>query len=378
MIPYGKQCIDNDDIQSVIEVLQSDWLTTGPKIKEFEAAFARQVGARYAVAVSNGTAALHCAMFAMETGPGDEIIVPPMTFAATANCIAYQGGRPVFADVLPETLLLDPEKVEKKITPKTRAIIGVDYAGHPCDWDALQDIALRHDLFLVADSCHSLGAEYKGHKAGSLADLSAFSFHPVKQITTGEGGMITTDNEIFANKMRLFRNHGITTDHHHRKSNGSWVYEMVDLGFNYRITDFQCALGLSQLEKLSVWIEKRNKIAQKYDSAFRLLKGVSPLKKNKNITHAYHLYVLCLASEIIGKNRSEIFHELRSNDIGVNVHYIPVHLHPYYKKRWRTGPGDCPVAEAAYEQIISLPMYPAMTEDDVETVIERMYEIINP
>ncbi len=373
MIPYGRQIIDAADIQSVVDVLKSDWLTTGPAIEAFETEFAKTVGTRYAVAVSSGTAALHCAMFALGIAPGDEVIVPPMTFAATANCIVYQGGVPVFADVLPDTLLIDPEQVEKKITSKTRAIIAVDYAGHPCNWDALKRIAHDHGIWLVADSCHALGATYRGLKVGSLADLSTFSFHPVKHITTGEGGMITTDHEGFAERMRLFRNHGIRTDHHQRERLGSWTYEMVDLGFNYRITDFQCALGLSQLKKLSCSIRKRIEIARQYDGAFTLLEGVSPLGKNSDITHAYHLYIIKLTPEVVLRNREEVFHEFRNRGIGVNVHYIPVHLHPYYQKRWGTGPGDCPRAEAAYEQILSLPMYPGLTEDEVALVIEQIY-----
>ncbi len=359
-----------------MDVLQSDWLTTGPGISAFETEFAKTVGTRYAVAVSSGTAALHCAMFALGITSGDEVIVTPMTFAATANCIVYQGGVPVFADVLPDTLLIDPEQVEKKITSKTKAIIAVDYAGHPCNWDALKQIAHDHDLWLVADSCHALGATYHGLNVGTLADLSTFSFHPVKHITTGEGGMITTDHEGFAERMRLFRNHGIATDHHQREQLGSWSYEMVDLGFNYRITDFQCALGLSQLNKLPLSLQRRSEIATKYDGAFALLDGVAPLGKDPEITHAYHLYVIKLAPEIVLRTREQIFHELRNRGIGVNVHYIPVHLHPYYQKKWGTRPGDCPRAEAAYEEILSLPMFPGLTEDEISLVIEPFHSVL--
>ncbi len=373
MIPYGRQFIDVDDIKSVVDVLQSDWLTTGPGIAAFETEFAKTVGARYAVAVSSGTAALHCAMFALGITSGDEVIVTPMTFAATANCIVYQGGVPVFADVLPDTLLIDPDEVKKKITSKTKAIIAVDYAGHPCNWDALKQIAHDNGVWLVADSCHALGATYHGLKVGSLADLSTFSFHPVKHITTGEGGMITTDHEGFAGRMRLFRNHGITTDHHQREHLGSWAYEMTDLGFNYRITDFQCALGLSQLKKLPLFLQRRSEIARQYDGAFALLEGVAPLEKDQGVTHAYHLYVIKLTPDIVLRSREQIFHELRNRGIGVNVHYIPVHLHPYYQKQWGSRPGDCPRAEAAYEQILSLPMFPGLTEDDVSLLIEQIW-----
>jgi perosamine synthetase len=242
-IPYGRQWIDADDIAAVCEVLRSDWLTTGPKIPEFEAVFSRYVGTKFAVAVSSGTAALHCAMYALGIGPGHEVIVPTMTFAASANCVVYQGGIPVFVDVAPDTLLIDPKEVERNITPQTKAIIAVDYAGQPCDYDALKEIAARYRLSMVADACHALGASYRGRSVGSLADLSVFSFHPVKHITTGEGGIITTDNEEYAKRLRIFRNHGITSDHREREVQGSWFYEMVDLGYNYRITDFQCGVG---------------------------------------------------------------------------------------------------------------------------------------
>ena len=267
-IPYGRQWIDEEDIATVCQVLRSDWLTTGPSINEFENIFAQRVDATSAVAVSNGTAALHAAMFALELEPGDEVIVPPMTFAATSNCVVFQGGVPVFSDVDEETLLLDPAQIEAIITPKTRAIIAVDYAGQPCDYDALKIIADRHRLTLVADACHSLGAAYKGRPVGSLADLNTFSFHPVKHITTGEGGCVTTNDENLARRMKLFRNHGISTDHQQREQQGSWFYEMVALGYNYRLTDFQCALGLSQLKKLPGWITRRQEIAQAYGKAF--------------------------------------------------------------------------------------------------------------
>jgi len=268
MIPYSRQSIDEEDIQAVVEVLRSDWLTTGPKVDEFERAFAGHVGAEEAVAVSNGTAALHAAMYALRIGPNDEVIVPALTFSATANCVVFQGGTPVFSDVDRGTLLINPASVEANITHRTKAIIAVDFAGQPCDYDSLRALANRHRLTLVADTCHSLGGSYKGLPVGSLAKLNTFSFHPVKHITTGEGGMITTNNPELAKRMRVFRNHGITTDHRQREALGSWFYEMIDLGYNYRITDFQCALGLSQLNKLSSWVARRQEIARRYDAAF--------------------------------------------------------------------------------------------------------------
>lgn len=376
MIPYGRQSLDDADIKAVIEVLRSDWLTTGPKVAEFEAALARYVGAQFAVAVSSGTAALHCAMYALGIGPGHEVIVPTMTFAASANCVVYQGGTPVFVDVAPDTLLIDPKDVETKITPQTKAIIAVDYAGQPCDYSALKEIADRHHVSLVADACHSLGATYRGRSVGSLADLSVFSFHPVKHITTGEGGMIATDHEEYAKRLRIFRNHGITSDHWQREAKGSWFYEMVDLGYNYRITDFQCALGMSQLQKLPRWLERRQEIARQYDKAFAGFKGIKPLAVKLDVRHAYHLYVVRMNQDETGIERGEFFQALRSRGIGVNVHYVPVHLHPFYQKRFGTGRGLCPVGEFAYEQILSLPMYPAMTDEDIKIVINTARSLI--
>jgi perosamine synthetase len=369
MIPYGRQQIDAEDIQSVVDVLQSDWLTTGPKVDDFERAFADVVGAKYAVAVNSGTAALHAAMFALGIGPGDEVIVPAMTFAATANCVVFQGGKPVFADVDLNTLLIDPSSVENRISPKTKAIIAVDYAGQPCDYDTLAAIAGKNNLALVADACHSLGGRYKDHPVGSLTILNAFSFHPVKHITTGEGGMITTDDQKLAEKMRRFRNHGITTDHRQREAQGSWFYEMVDLGYNYRITDFQCALGISQLRKLPQWIARRQEIAGKYDRAFAEFVGIIPLVSRPEVSHARHLYVIRVDETKAGTGRKTVFNFLRNEGVGVNVHYIPVHLHPFYQDRFGTCPGMCPRAEQAYEQILSLPVFPGMSDEMVESVI---------
>lgn len=376
LLPYGRQWVDEDDIAAVVEVLRSDWLTTGPKVAEFEQAFAQFTDVQEAVAVCNGTAALHAAMYAIGIGPGDEVIVPPMTFAASANCVVYQGGTPIFVDVEPDTLLIDPQQVEAKVTPRTKAVVAVDYAGQPCDYDRLRAIADRHGLRLVADACHALGGSYKGRPVGSLADLSTFSLHPVKPITTGEGGMITTDDPELARRLRVFRNHGITTDHRQRDQMGSWFYEMVDLGYNYRLTDIQCALGMSQLRKLPGWVARRREIAAQYHAAFASLPLVQPLAVRPEVVHAYHLYMVRVRSQEVGMSRDQVFAALRAAGIGVNVHYIPVHLHPFYRRRFGTGPGLCPLAEAAYWQLITLPVFPAMGDDDINTVVVGVGKVL--
>lgn len=376
MIPYGKQSIDEEDIQAVVEVLRSDWLTTGPKVNEFEKVFADCVGAKEAVAVSSGTAALHAAMFALGIGPDDEVIVPTMTFAATANCVVFQGAIPIFVDVDPDTLLISPDQVAGRLTSRTKAIIAVDYTGHPADYDALRSIAEKFGIALVADASHSLGAYYKKRPVGTLADLSTFSFHPVKHITTAEGGMITTDDRNLSQKMRTFRNHGITTDHHQREAMGSWFYEMVDLGYNYRLNDLQCALGISQLQKLSRWVDRRQAIARRYNEAFSKQSHVKPLAVKDNVFHSYHLYVIKIDFTKLPFDRAAVFAKLRAEGIGANVHYIPVHLHPYYRKTFGTAPGLCPVAEAAYEQILSLPMHPALTDKEIDTVCNTLQNVL--
>lgn len=364
-IPYGRQCIDEDDIAAVVSVLRGDWLTTGPAVEQFEQDVCAFTGASYAVAVSNGTAALHAAMNAIGISHGDEVIVPPITFAATANAVLYCEGKPVFADVEADTLLIDPKAVEAAITSQTKAIIGVDYAGQPCDWDALRDLSDRHGLALVADACHSLGGSYKGRKVGTLADISCFSFHPVKNMTTGEGGMAVTNDAALAQKMRSFRGHGITTTASQREKSGAWFYEMTDLGYNYRITDFQCALGSSQLKKLDAWIDKRNTLAQTYDATFSGTK-IRPLTTRSDVHHAYHLYV------VRAPERDALFKHLRDAGIGANVHYVPVHLHPYYQEKLGMRAGMLPIAEAAYTEILTLPLWVGMQSEDVYRCAARL------
>lgn len=380
MLPYGRQDITDADVDAVVAVLRSDWLTTGPAVAEFERRCAAAVGAQHGVAVSNGTAALHTAMRALGIGPGDEVIVPALTFVASANCVLYEGGTPVFADVEPDTLLIDPESVASRITPRTRAILAVDYAGQPADYAALRacagTFAGGRPLSLVADGCHALGARDRGRPVGSLADLTCFSFHPVKHITTGEGGLVATDDAQLAERMRLFRNHGITTDHRQREERGGFHYEMTELGFNYRLTDIQCALGSQQLERLPAFIARRRAIAARYDAAFSAMPGLRPLARRSDVQHAYHLYVVRLVLEDLREDRAEIFRALRAEHIGVNVHYQPVYLHPYYRERFGHREGLCPVAEQAYPTLLSLPMFPAMSDSDVEDAIRAVSKVL--
>jgi UDP-4-amino-4,6-dideoxy-N-acetyl-beta-L-altrosamine transaminase len=365
MLPYGRHCVDETDIEAVVSVLRSDWLTTGPTVDEFEAAFAKVVGVPHAVAVSSGTAALHAAAFAAGIGPGDEVITTPMTFAATANCVRYLGGTVVFADVRPDTLNLDPAKVEACITPRTKAVITVDYAGEPSDLDELDALASRHGFTLIEDASHALGATYRGRPVGSLARLTTFSLHPVKHITTGEGGLVTTDDPTLASRLRIFRNHGITREHQRRED---WRYEIVELGYNYRLSDIQSALGLSQLGRLPEQIVRRREIGARYTRAFAALPEIERPVVLADRESAWHLYVVRLRLEGLRAGRAEVFRALRAENIGVNVHYIPVPWHPYYETLgFRRG--GWPVAEGAYERVLSLPIFPAMTDADVEDVV---------
>jgi perosamine synthetase len=375
LLPYSQQTIEAQDIAAVVDALQSRWLTTGPAVAAFEAAFARAVDTPHAVAVSNGTAALHAAMFAAGIGPGDEVIVPAITFAATANAVVYQGGTPVFADVDADTLLIDAGDAERLITSRTKAVVAVDYAGQPCDYGALRTLASAHGLVLIADACHSLGGRWQQQRVGSLADMTAFSLHPVKQMTTGEGGVLTTGNADVARRAAMFRNHGITSDHHDRRARGIWQYEMTELGYNYRLTDIQCALGLSQLSRLDAWVARRNAIAARYDDAFATNAAIRPLARLPERVHAYHLYVIRLAFSRLSASRGTVFAALRAEGIGVNVHYVPVYLHPYYRRHFATEPGLCPRAEAAYEEILSLPLFPAMADRDVDDVITAVEKV---
>jgi perosamine synthetase len=334
------------------------------------------VGARFAVSLSSGTAALHGAVFAAGLGPGDEAVTTPLTFCATANCVVYQGARPVFADVTSDTLNIDPADIASKVTSRTRAILPVDYAGHPADLDRIMEIADRRGLTVIQDACHSLGAEYHGRRIGTDSHMTVFSFHPVKHITTGEGGMVVTQSKVLANRLRRFRNHGINTDHHQRSREGSWHYEMIDLGYNYRLTDIHCALGLSQLGKLEANLSRRRAIAARYTAAFQSSPYVIPPAVRPDVNPAWHLYPVRLELSKLSTPKQEIFRALRAEGIGVNVHYIPVHLHPYYRDRFGLREGNYPVAEAAYDRLISLPMFATMTDRDVDDVIVAVNKVV--
>ncbi|MBN2809606.1 MAG: UDP-4-amino-4,6-dideoxy-N-acetyl-beta-L-altrosamine transaminase [Deltaproteobacteria bacterium] len=376
-IPYGRHFLDSSDIAAVDEVLRSDWLTTGSKVDVFESAVADYVGADYGVAVSSGTAALHCALVAAGVGDEDEVLMPALTFVADASMVALSGARPVLADVKHEDLLIDVNAVADKISPRTKALIAVDYAGQPCDYIFLRRFADRHNLCLIADACHALGSSQDGRKVGSLADMTVFSFHPVKHITTGEGGMVVTDKAEFAEKIRKFRNHGISVDHQQRAQRATWEYDVETFAFNYRLTDFQCALGLSQLKKLPIWLVRRREIARRYDLAFKNSPYLKPLHVNDAGGHAYHLYVVRLNLEVLSIDKAEIFKRLRQAGIGVNVHYKPLNLMTVMQRKYGYLAGDFPVAEKAYEEILSLPIYPAMQDEDVQKVADSCLHILS-
>ncbi|WP_291162542.1 UDP-4-amino-4,6-dideoxy-N-acetyl-beta-L-altrosamine transaminase [Gemmatimonas sp. UBA7669] len=374
-IPYGRHEVDADDLAAVAAVLQGDWLTTGPAVERFERAFAEFVGVDHAVAVSSGTAALHLAMLAGGIGPGDEVIVPTLTFAATANCVRYVGGTVVFADIDGHTLTVDPDHVASLITPRTRAIVAVDYAGLPADLTALRTMADRHGLLFVEDGCHALGAWCDGRRVGSVADLTCFSFHPVKHITTAEGGMITTANPEMAALLRTLRNHGIPTDHRARERAGVWEYDMTALGYNYRLSDLQCALGFSQLAKLPAWLARRATLAARYDEAFAEDPRVFRQSAATGRTHAHHLYPLRVAGREPADMRAAVFHALRQRGVRVNVHYRPVYLHSYYQALGYRA-GLCPVAEHAYAGLLSLPMWHGLRDVQQAQVIDRVRDAL--
>jgi len=372
-IPYGHQWIDDEDIESVAEALRSDWITQGRKIDEFERRVAEYCGAKYAVAVANGTAALHAACAVAGISEGDEAITTPITFPATTNAVVYCNGKPVFADIKEDTLNIDPEAIQNKLSAKTKAILPVDFAGHPAELDEIRGIARERGLVVIEDAAHALGAGYKGRRIGSLSDMTVLSFHPVKHITTGEGGMILTDSREFYEKLKIFRHHGIVRDN---QDKGLWYYEIHELGHNFRITDFQCALGLSQLKKLDRFIQRRREIAARYNEAFAGIEEIITPVEREDAQAVYHIYVIQLQLEKLKSDRKEVYEALREKNIGVNVHYLPVHLHPFYQRKFGYKKGDYPKAEGYYERAITLPLFPKMSDEDVEYVIGAVMKVI--
>ena len=368
-IPYGRQTVDEDDIAAVADVLRGDYLTTGPAVPAFEAALAEVSGARHAVAVNSGTAALHAMYFAAGIGPGDEIITSALTFAATGNAALYLGATVRFADVDPATGNLDPASVEPLLGPRTRAVVAVDYGGQPADYDALRNLLHRRNVALLADASHSLGATDHGRPVGTLADASSLSFHPVKPITTGEGGAVLTDDETLGRRAARFRTHGITRDAGELEADeGPWYYEQHDLGYNYRLTDLQAALGHSQLRHLPDFLARRRRIAARYDEALADLDQLELPVVRDGVEPGWHLYVVLVRDPA---RRRAFFERLRALGLGVQVHYIPVYRHPYYRAL-ATDFAACPVAEDRYARSISLPIFPRLTDDAQADVLERI------
>lgn len=376
-LAYGHQYIDDADIQAVTEVLKSDFLTCGPKVNELEQALCRLTGAAHCTAVSNGTAALHVACLAAGIGPGDEVVTTPITFAASANAVLYCGGWPVFADINPRTYTIDPGSVERCVTERTKAVIAVDFTGAPCDYDAIRAICEKHHLLLIEDAAHSIGTSYRGVPVGNIADLTTFSFHPVKTITAGEGGAVLTKDAALAKRVELFAKHGITRDPKLLQdySNSNWYYEQQLLGYNYRLTDLQCALALSQLQKLEHFAARRKELVQRYDETFSKIPEVIVQSTVEGSDTVRHLYILRLELDRLTCNRREFYDAMQAENIGVNVHYIPVYWFPYYQSLGYCK-GVCPNAEAYYENSMTLPLFYGMTNEDQDDVIRAVKKLV--
>ena len=375
---YGHQYLDEKDVQAVVEVLHSDYLTCGPRITELEQKLCELTGAKYAVVCSNDTAALHIACMAAGVSAGDEVITTPITFLASANCALYCGAKPVFADIDEETYNIDPKEIEKAMTPKTKAVVAVDYTGQVVDLDTIMETCHKQNVVVIEDAAHSIGTLYKGRPIGSIADMTTFSFHPVKTVTAGEGGAVLTDNEEYYKKLLLYRSHGMTRDQTQmtKESEGSWYYQMIDLGYNYRMTDMQAALLISQLEKLPMFSKRRKEIVARYNEAFSRIPELTLQQELEGSDSTRHLYILRIKPEKLRIDRRGFFDALAAENIMCNVHYIPIYLQPYYQEMGYPK-GLCPRAEKLYSEMMSLPLYYAMTDQDVEDVITAVQKIVD-
>jgi UDP-4-amino-4,6-dideoxy-N-acetyl-beta-L-altrosamine transaminase len=375
-VPFASPLISDDEIAEVVDTLKSGWLTTGPKVQRFEKEFAQFVGSKYAIAVSSCTAALHLALVATGIGPGDEVITTPFTFVATANVILHVGAKPIFVDIRPDTFNIDVEKISAVITPKTRAIIPVHYAGQPCEMDEIMEIATKHKLLVIEDAAHAIAAEYKGRKVGTIGDVTCFSFYATKNLMTGEGGMVTTNHAELAEKIRILSLHGMSKDAWKRyTATGSWYYEVLSPGYKYNMTDIQASLGIHQLQKLEIFQKRREEIVKAYNQAFAGLDAVVPPFVQPGVKHAWHLYVIKIVPERLKIDRNRFIEALKEEGVGTSVHFIPVHLHPYYREKFGFKRGDFPRAEEAYDRVISLPLYPKMSDEDVGHVIEAVRKV---
>ncbi|MFZ0739670.1 MAG: DegT/DnrJ/EryC1/StrS aminotransferase family protein [Candidatus Acidiferrales bacterium] len=376
-IPFHRASLGEEEVHAVSEVIRNGWLTMGPRTFEFEEQFARYVGARHAIAVSTGTAALHLSLEAAGLGPGDEVIVPTTTFTATAEAVTYLGARPVLADIDPVTMNLDPEEVARRITSNTRAVIPVHLGGLPCDMAAILDVAAKHDLRVIEDAAHALPSEYGGKRIGAIGEFTCFSFYATKTLTTGEGGMITTNNDVAAERMRLMRLHGIERDAWKRyRGDGSWYYEVLEAGFKYNFTDLQAALGIVQLAKCDAMKESRRRIAERYSRAFAGDDALETPAVCAGRESSWHLYILRLRLDGLSVERSGFTERLRKKGVGCSVHFIPLHLHPLYQRAYGYRAGDFPRAEAEYARCLSLPIYPDLSGEEVEHVIAAVQETV--
>ncbi len=376
-LPYGTQWLDENEINEVVDSLKSSWITTGPKMTQFEEDFKKFKEAKYAIAVNSGTAALHISTSSIDINPGDEVITTPLTFVASANCVVYRGGTPVFADIKKDTYNIDPNEIKKKITSKTKAIIPVHFTGQPCDMDEILEIAEEHELYVIEDAAHAIDAEYKGRKIGTLGDLTIFSFHPVKNITTAEGGMVTTNDDDFYEKLLMFRTHGISKDAQKRfGKSGGYYYDMQYLGYRYNLSELHAALGICQLKKLKSFQKRRREIVEIYNKELQDFDEIIIPYKKDNVKHSWHLYIIQLEIEKLRVDRDYIFKALREENIGVNVHYIPVHYHSYYQNKFGLKKGILPNVEWLFPRILTIPLFPKMTNDDVYDVINALDKVI--